>query len=69
MDCKNWDTLEVRNATSKQFKLEVDRGSVENFSEKKVRPVFSPTRVMYEKKINEAKGEIEAAMKARAVLK
>lgn len=69
MNCNNWDTLEVKNAKSKQFKLELDRDSVENFAEKKVRPHFSTTRVTYENRINAAKSEIESAMEAKVALK
>lgn len=68
MDCNNWDTLEVRNAKNKQFQLKLDNASVENFSEKKVLPTFSPTRADYEKSIKAAKDEIEVAMKAKATL-
>lgn len=68
-NCNNWDTLEVKKAKSKQFKLELDRDSVENFAEKKVRPQFSTTRATYENEIKAAKSEIESAMTAKAALK
>ena len=68
MDCKNWDTLEVRNAQNRQFKLELDNSSVQNFGEKKVLPEFSPTRAYYENAIKAAKDEIEVAMKAKATM-
>jgi hypothetical protein len=68
MDCTNWDTLEVKNAKTKRFKLELDNASVENFGEKKILPHYSTTRADYENAIKKAKDEIEVAMKAKATL-
>ena len=68
MDCRNWDTLEVRNATKLQFKLELDPASVEDFGEKTILPHFPLTRARYEKAMVEAKGEIEIARNAKATL-
>lgn len=69
MNCENWDTLEVRNARTKHFKLQLDFDSIENFAEKKVRPRFSTTRATYEEKIKAATHEIETAVKAKATLR
>ena len=69
MDCRNWDTLEVRNAKTRRFRLDLDPASVENFAEKKILPHFSPTRADYEGAIKAAKDEIEVALKAKATLK
>lgn len=68
MDCRNWDTLEVRNAKRKQFKLELVNSSVKNFGEKAVLPEFSPTRASYESAIKAAKDEIQVGQNAKATL-
>lgn len=68
MGCRNWDTLEVKNAKNKRFEFKLDTASVQNYGDKKILPNYSPRRADYENAIKAAKDEIEQAVKAKATV-
>ena len=67
--CDAWKTLEVKNAKQLQYQMEIDKDSVEDFGERKIRPTFSPTKADFEQQLKQDAENIEAAVKMKASLK
>lgn len=67
--CDAWKTLEVKNAKQLQYKMEIDKASVEDFGERKIRPTYSPTKADYEKQLKKDAENVAAAVKIKADLK
>ncbi|MFC7288500.1 hypothetical protein ACFQPC_10670 [Herminiimonas glaciei] len=67
--CDAWKTLEVKNARQLQYQMEIDKESVEDFGERKIRPSFSPTKADYEKQLKQDAENVAAAVKIKADLK
>lgn len=68
MDCRNWVTLEVQNAKARYVQIKLVNDSVKNFDERKVLPVFSPTRAYYEKVAADANKAIKIAARHRSAI-
>ncbi|CAL60809.1 hypothetical protein HEAR0609 [Herminiimonas arsenicoxydans] len=67
--CDAWKTLEVKNAKQLQYQMEIDKASVEDFGERKIRPTYSPTRADYEKQLKQDAENVAAVVKLKADLK
>lgn len=67
--CSAWKTLEVKNAKQLQYQMQIDKGSVEDFGERKIRPSFSPTRADFEQQLKQDAENIAATVKMKADLK
>lgn len=67
--CDAWKTLEVKNAKQLQYQMEIDKASVEDFGERKIRPSYSPTKADYEKQLKQDAENVAAAVKIKADLK
>lgn len=68
-DCDAWKTLEVKNAKQLQYQMEIDKDSVEDFGERKIRPTFSPTKADFEQQLKQDAENVAAAVKVKADLK
>lgn len=69
MDCRQWDTLEVKNAKTLGYRADIQPASVKNFAEKTILPgLSSPTRSEYEQAIKRSEEAIAAALQAKASL-
>lgn len=67
--CDAWKTLEVKNARQLQYQMEIDKESVEDFGERKIRPSYSPTKADYEQRLKQDADNVAAAVKIKADLK
>lgn len=67
--CDAWKTLEVKNAKQLQYQMEIDKESVEDFGERKIRPSYSPTKADYEQRLKQDADNVAAAVKIKADLK
>ncbi len=67
--CDAWKTLEVQNAKQLQYQMEIDKTSVEDFGERKIRPTYSPTKADYEKQLQQDAENVAAAVKIKTDLK